>query len=111
MVFLCSVDGTTHYHVMEHVESAIAVPNDGTFWEDGYCPNTDEYGYNVPDSNMDIADYILANARLISTAPELYEALKKLVDHDEYMIEMGKYKHFIELERAAVVLKKARGES
>lgn len=51
-----------------------------------------------------------ANAHLIAAAPELFEALAALVEHDEMLIEQGVLRHFVELERAASVLKKAMGE-
>lgn len=52
-----------------------------------------------------------ANAKLIAASPDLYAALLKIVEHDEYMIEQGIMRHFIELERAQDALRKARGEA
>lgn len=61
----------------------------------------DGFGIEDPD----------ANAKLIAAAPDLYAALLKIVEHDEYMIDQGIMRHFIELERAQDVLRKARGEA
>ena len=45
-----------------------------------------------------------ANACLIAAAPDLRVALQRLVEHDEYMIEMGTLHSFIEVEEARALL-------
>jgi len=79
--------GSTHYRVRGHCEASIAVEPD-QYWEEGYDPPTDEYGYFQPDDRMDcdlvrvdIARHIAAAnpaaiLELIRQRDELLEVLK-----------------------------------
>jgi len=67
--------GTTSYKVLGHCETAISVEPAG-YYEDGYEPPTDQYGYYQPDENMDCMAFRVANARLIAAAPDLLDALQ-----------------------------------
>lgn len=59
---------------------------------------------DVPETDCGILQKKLADARLIAAVPSLRAALQRLVEHDEYMIEMGTLHSFIEVEEARALL-------
>jgi hypothetical protein len=52
-----------------------------------------------------------ADARLISAAPDLLEALMQIVAHDKAMIACKLLRPFVELERAEAAIVKATGSA
>ena len=84
-----SEHGVTHYRVRGHCEAAIAVDKD-QYWEEGYVPPIDFYGYIQPDERMDcdqarvdIARHVAAAnpaaiLELIQQRDELLAALKRI---------------------------------
>lgn len=101
-------DGVTNYRVLEHTHSAVSVANDGSYWRKHYKPGRDDDGYFLPDEKMDCAIDKVANAHLISSAPELYYALQSIVD------DLPSSRDWLDpvIERTArEALKKARGEA
>ena len=60
----------------------------------------------------DGAEPMLANARLIAAAPELYEALSDIMENPLYQTAIGGNPNMVErlMERASAALAKARGE-
>ena len=84
----------------EDDEGDIYVCHEGTS-----CTETTVVNFGMPTIEE------CANAHLIAAAPDLYEALLAIVQHDEYIVESGIMKPFVELHHALSALKKARGKS
>ena len=77
-VTMARYEGMTTYRISYHCETGIAVDPRG-YWEKGYEPPVDFYGYFQPDENMDCDQHRVANARLIAAAPDLLALLIELV--------------------------------
>ena len=86
MVCIAKTNEGTLYKVLQHVETAISA--DRAWWADDLNEDEiqiDDYGYHQPDENSDLHDVHIANARLISAAPEMLEVLQKLCAIQEYV--------------------------
>jgi hypothetical protein len=89
-ICMTKVKGITHYSAMQHTEPSICVAledavygDEGGYFEKGYKPKTDEYGYYQPDKNMDTMNYRVNQAKLFSIAPMLLEMAVKMVNRCE----------------------------
>lgn len=68
--------------------------------------------FSMKSPHREITDEeMIANARLISAAPEMYEALKAMVETLENIIEAGDYREDSTLENARQALAKSEGRA
>ena len=98
-------DGMTTYRVGLHCKTSIAVDPRG-YWDKGYTPPVDEFGYYQPDKNMDCDEYRIANARLIAVAPDLLDVLLDILQ-DHANCEVSTLKR----DKALAVITKAIGST
>ena len=56
-------------------------------------------------------DYSPANGDVLAAAPELLAALRRMVDHDQHLIDAGVLRPYVELDAARAAIAKAEGKS
>jgi hypothetical protein len=80
LVFCCRPEGQTLFHVEEHVSPGVALDRD--YWDPGYCPPTDEFGYFVDDEHSGLPTYKAGQAAFIAHArsdvPALLAEVRRL---------------------------------
>ena len=83
-----SEHGVTHYRVRGHCEAAIAVDKD-QYWEEGYVPPIDFYGYIQPDERMDCDQARVDIARHVAAANPA--AILELIRQRDELLAALKY--------------------
>ena len=86
--------GSTHYRVRGHCEASIAVEPD-QYWEEGYDPPTDEYGYFQPDDRMDCDLVRVDIARHIAAANPA-AVLELIRQRDELLASLKEARELVE---------------
>lgn len=70
--------GTTGYQILTHTHTLVSV-DPKEFYDDGHYPETDDDGIYIPDEFIDCSTSKVANAHLISAAPELLKVAEEFI--------------------------------
>ena len=97
--------GGACFDVVHHTHSAIRASK--SLFPPNHVLMADKDGYIQPNENIECLPHKIANARLIAAAPELLEALEKLVS----LIDAGEGTWTLEeQQKARAAIAKAKGE-
>ena len=78
IVYMFVSNTGTAYQVLHHIETAVRI-NPKDYYESDYPVLTDEFGYFMPDNNINCESERIATANLIAAAPDLLEALQAML--------------------------------